>query len=115
MASVIKGLTTLVFGCDTVTTVIMQSTDSETSGDVAYVQDEDGDYKAFALFGSGKREVSGEYIYSGADIVTALFTAITLTNAVGSGGLYVYSYSRKASNTGFLRGTYRAAGIDGIS
>lgn len=115
MASVIKGLTTLVFGCDTVSTVILQSTQTSTSGDVAYIRDEDGDYTAMALYGAGKRECSGEYMYKGADIVTALFTAITLTNAVGTGGLYVYQYGRTATNTGFLRGNFRAAGIEGVS
>lgn len=115
MAAVIKGLTTLVFGCDTVSTVIMQSTQSDTSGEVAYVRDEDGDYQAMALFGAGRREVSGSYIYKGADIVTALFTAITLTNAVGTGGLYVYQYGRSSTNTGFVQGNFRAAGIEGVS
>lgn len=115
MAATIKGITTLVFGCDSVSTVIMQSTDTETSGEITYVQDEDADYVAFAIHSLGKREASGEYVYKGADIVTALGVAITLTNAVGSGGLYVYSYGRKATNNGFLRGTFKAGGVDGIS
>ncbi len=115
MAATIKGITTLVFGCDTVSTVIMQSVDSETSGEVTYVQDEDSDFVGFALHAFGKREASGEYVYKGADCVTALGVAITLTNAVGSGGLYVYTYGRKATNNGFLRGTFKAAGVEGVS
>lgn len=115
MAATIKGVTTLVFGCDVVSAVIMQSVDSETTAEIAYAQDEDGKYVAFAIPEGGKVEASGEYLFKGSDIVSALGASITLTNAVGGGGLYVYSYGRKATNTGFVRGTFKAGGIDGVS
>jgi len=116
MAATIKGVTTLVFGCDSITAVIMQSLDGDTSGEVTYAQDEDGDYVAFALHSFGKREASGEYLYKGADIVTALGSSITLSNAVpGTGGLYVYTYGRKQTNVGFTRGSFKAAGVEGIT
>ena len=108
MAATIKGITTLVFGCDTVSTVIMQSVDSETSGEVTYVQDEDSDFVGFALHAFGKREASGEYVYKGADCVTALGVAITLTNAVGAtlggvgiiGGVAGYSNANVVLSSG---------------
>ena len=115
MPASIKGITTLVFGCDVVSAVIMQTTDSDVSGEVSYVQDEDADFVAFALHSSGKREATGEYVYKGDDIVTAIFDAVTLSNAVGSGALFVYTYGRKQTNTGFMRGTFKAAGVEGIT
>lgn len=117
MAATIKGVTTLIFGCDTVTTVIMQSVDGENAGEITYVQDEDGDHAAFAIHSLGRREVSGEYMYKNADVATALGLALsTLTNACpGTGSLYVYSLGRKESNTGFMRGTFKAGGVDGIT
>lgn len=115
MAAIIKGLTTLVFGCDVVAAVINQSIDGDTSGDVTWGQDEDGDYVSLCLHSFGKREASGEYLFKGADIVTALGVTVTLANVPGTGVLYVYTYGRKQSNNGFVRGTFKAAGIEGIT
>jgi hypothetical protein len=115
MAATIKGVTTLVFGCDSITTIINQSIDSTQSGEITYVNDEDGDYVAYAVHGLGKVDISGEYMYKGADIVTALGIAVTLT--VGSfGGLaLVYELGRKQSNTGFVRGTFKAGGVTTVT
>jgi len=116
MAATIKGITTLVFGCDSnITTVIMQSEDATTSGEITYVNDEDGDYVAYAIHSLGKNDVSGEYIYKGADATTALGLAITLTNATFGGLLYVYELGRKLSNNGFMRGTFKAGGVTTVT
>lgn len=115
MAASIKGVTTLVFGVDAVTAVIMQSFDSEANGNVEYVVDEDGDTAGFALYGGDRVEMTGRYVYKGADIVTALFSSITLASAVGSGTIYVYSYGRQATNTGFVTGTFKAVRVTGIT
>lgn len=116
MAATIKGVTSLIFGCDSITTVIMQSTDSEISTEIVYAADEDGKYVALAIPEGGKIEVSGEYLYKGADIVSAMATSVSLTNGSDdAGAVFVYSYGRKATNNGFMTGSFKAGGVVGVT
>ena len=115
MAATVKGITTLVFGTDTVSGVIMQDLDSELTGQVTEVTDEQDSVVAFALHHIERADVSGTYVYKGSDIVTSLGTALTLTNAVGSGGTYVYTYGRKQTHNGFMTGSFKAIRVQGIS
>jgi hypothetical protein len=114
MSATIKGSTVMVFGCDTVTSVTMQTTDSSGTGEVTEVTDEQNSVIAFAMSHGERVDVSGTYIYKGADITT-LATAITLANAYGSGGIYVYSMGRKAGHNAFLTGDFKAIRVSGIS
>lgn len=116
MAATIKGITSLSFGCDTISTVVMQSSDASISRDIVYAQKEDGDYAAFAIIGAGKCEASGEYLHKGSDISSLATLLSTLSSTpTGSGGLYIYELSVKTTNNGFKRGSFKAGGVEGVS
>lgn len=114
MASSIKGLTTLTFGVGTVTTVIMQNLDVQTAGEYTDVRDEDGDIVAMAFYGNNKSDVTGEYVYKGADIGTVA-AAISGVTVPGTGSVFLVSFGRKSTNTGFTMGNFKAVSVDGIT
>ena len=114
MAASIKGLTTLVFGADSVTTVIMQNIDVTTTGEYVAARDEDGDTVALAFYGSNTSEVSGEYIYKGAAIGT-IAAAVAGITVPGTGSVFLISYGTRKTNTGFMTGNFRAVSVDGIT
>lgn len=114
MSATLKGTAGLVFGVDIVSAVIMQDYTSDVTGKITEAVDEDDGVVGYALSHSNRADVSGNYLFKGADIAT-IGATITLANAVGSGGIYVYSYGRKQSKDGFTMGNFKAIRVDGIS
>ena len=104
----------MVFGCETVSAVIMQSSDVNITRNIVYAEDEQGANVAFAITTGGKCEASGEYYYRGSDIA-AFIATVTVASPTGVGGLYVYELSRKTTNNGFQRGSFKAGGVEGVS
>ena len=114
MAATVKGTSGLAFGTPTNAGVIMQSLDETRSTQTAEATDEDGDVVGFCIYGGTKQEVSGEYLYIGADLGT-LGATVTLSGLTSPGGLYLTELGTKSSNTGFKMGSFKAISVTGVS